>query len=456
MYSSFPVFMIRIIFVITTICFIIPHVFAQDINKKKSIRTFTNEDLEKYPDIPLQPAEQFKGYSFPTDTPSSQPVLNADAIFKENYQAVVAVIVLDRENTILAHGSGFIVSPDGLVVTSYHVVRNAPYLRILAGEELLGVEGLVHRDKDNDTAVLKVIGVNLPSVRLGSTEHLIKGEPVYVMSNPGGNKTIISEGTLSGREKFGRRKRMLQVTAPFSQGSSGGPAFNKNGEVIGIATATVSSAQNVNFVVSIERLKDMLTSGEVSARSDTFGTKDRQSADYWLERGDNFKESGRYTEAIEAYQRAIKKNAKLVSAYNGLGVVYMELKQFQDAERVFKEALQLNPDFAWIHSNLGLMYTKTGRYEEAIPELKKAINIMPDLESAHLNLGSSYRWLRMYQKAHDAYKEVLRINPDSSLAHYALGMTYRDLNDLDSARKEYLILKDLDPELARDLYRWIQ
>ncbi|UCF86662.1 MAG: serine protease [Nitrospiraceae bacterium] len=448
--------MIRIIFIIAIVCFVIPQVFAEDINQKKSIRTFTNKDLQKYPEIPLQPAEQFKGYSFSTYTPSSQPVLNGDTIFKENNQAVVAVIVLDRENTILAHGSGFIVSPKGLVVTSYHVVRNAPYLRILAGEELLAVEGLVYRDKDNDTAVLKVIGSNLRSVRLGSTENLIRGEPVYVMSNPGGDKTIISEGTLSGIEKFGRRKRMLQVTAPFSQGSSGGPAFNKHGEVIGIATATVSSSQNVNFVVSIERLKDMLTSGEVSAFSDTFGTKDKRSADYWLERGGKFNASGRYTEAIEAYQRAIKKDEKLVSAYNGLGVAYMELKQFQDAERVFREALQINPDFAWIHSNLGLLYTKTGRYEEAIPELKKAIDIMPDLENAHLNLGSSYRWLRMYQKAHDAYKEALRINPDSAFAHYALGMTYRDLKDLDSAREEYLILKDLDPELAKDLSRWIQ
>jgi S1-C subfamily serine protease len=137
--------MIRIVFVIAIVCFVIPHVFAEDINQKKSIRTFTNKDLENYPDIPLQPAEQYKGYSFTSDTPSSQPVLNADTIFKENNQAVVAVIVLDRENIILAHGSGFIVSPNGLVVTSYHVVRNAPYLRILAGEELLAVEGLVYR-----------------------------------------------------------------------------------------------------------------------------------------------------------------------------------------------------------------------------------------------------------------------------------------------------------------------
>jgi S1-C subfamily serine protease len=227
--------MIRIVFVIATVCFVIPQVFAEDINQKKSIRTFTNKDLEKYPDIPLPPAEQYKGYTFSPETPTLQPALDADAIFKENNQAVVAVIVLDRENTILAHGSGFIVSPNGLVVTSYHVVRNAPYLRILAGEELLPVEGLVYQDKDNDIAVLKVIGLNLQSVKLGSTENLIRGEPVYVMSNPGGDKTIISEGTLSGIEKFGRRKRMLQITASFSQGSSGGPVFNKNGEVIGIA-----------------------------------------------------------------------------------------------------------------------------------------------------------------------------------------------------------------------------
>jgi S1-C subfamily serine protease len=139
------------------------------------------------------------------------------------------------------------------------------------------------------------------------------------MSNPGGDKTIISEGTLSGIEKFGRRKRMLQITASFSQGSSGGPVFNKNGEVIGIATAGISKAGNLKFIVSIERLKDMLVSGEISEFSDTFGTKDKRSSGYWLERGDSFYKSGKYTEAIEAYQKTIKKDEKSVRAYNGLG-----------------------------------------------------------------------------------------------------------------------------------------
>jgi Tfp pilus assembly protein PilF len=387
---SSSLIMIKIVFIIATVCFVIPQVFAENINQKKGIRTFTNEDLEKYPDIPLPPAEQYKGYSFPPDTPSPQPELDADTIFKENEQAVVAVVVLDRENTVLAHGSGFIVSPNGLVVTSYHVVRNAPYLRILTGEELLPIEGLVYRDKDNDIAVLKVIGSNLQSVNLGSTEDLMIGSPVYVISNPGGDKTIISEGALSGIKKFGRRKTMLQITASFSSGSSGGPVFNK---------------------VSIEHLKDLLVSGEISEFSDTFGTKDKRSSGYWLERGDSFYKTGRYTEAIKAYQKAIEKDGKSVRAYNGLGVVYMELKEYENAERAFKRAIRLNPDFAWVRSNLGLMYTRTGRYEEAIPELMKAIDIMPDLEIAHLNLGSSYRWLRMYQKAHDAYKEVIRLNP---------------------------------------------
>jgi S1-C subfamily serine protease len=448
--------MIRIVFIIATVCFLTSNVFAEDINQKKGIRTFTNEDLQKYPDITLPPAEQYKGFSFPPDTPSPRPALDADTIFKENKEAVVAVVVLDRGDTVLAHGSGFIISPNGLVVTSYHVIRNAPYLRILTGEELLPVEGLVYRDKDNDIAVLKVIGSNLQPVKLGSTEDLMKGSLVYVISNPGGDETIISEGALSGIKKFGRRMRMLQITASFSQGSSGGPVFNKSGDVIGIATAGISTAGNLNFVVSIDYLKDLLDSGEISEFSDTFGTKDKRSSGYWLEKGDSFYSSGRYTEAIDAYQKAIEKDGKSVRAYNGLGVVYMELKDYENAERALKTAIRLNPDFAWVRSNLGLMYTRTGRYEEAIPELMKAIDIMPDLEMAHLNLGYSYRWLRMYQKALDAYKEVIQLNPESADAHYALGMTYRDLNDLDSARKEYLILEELDAELAKDLYRWIQ
>jgi tetratricopeptide (TPR) repeat protein len=440
---------------IATLLFVLPHGFAHSQDDEKNVRTFTNKDLDKYPAIPVTPPEQSGKYPDSIDTFSRKKPLDAEVIFRENSQAVAAIVSLDRKGNFQAYGSGFVISRDGLIVTNYHVVRNAFTLKVLIGKKLHPVQGLVYMDKDRDFSVLKVDVPNLHVVKLGSLDSAGKGAPVYVLSNPRAKEIIFSEGVIQGMKRFGRKQKMLQLTAFFSAGSSGGPVLNQYGEVIGIATAGISQTRNVQFAVPINYLKEKLTSDEISAFSQTFQSRDTKSADYWINTANNLYESGKYIEAIEAFQSAIKKDSKSTGAYNGLGVAYMKLQEYEKAEIALKKALGIEPDSAWVHSNLGLMYSETGRYEEAVSAFKEALKVNPDLEIAHLNLGNTYRWLKMYEEARRSYLLALGINPDSSLAHYSLGLTYRDLKDYDAARKEYRILKDIDPELAKNLLRWI-
>jgi tetratricopeptide (TPR) repeat protein len=93
--------------------------------------------------------------------------------------------------------------------------------------------------------------------------------------------------------------------------------------------------------------------------------------------------------------------------------------------------------------------------KEAIEAYKQTIRIKPDLAEAHNNLGVTYDNSGMYREALEAYNQAIRIKPDHANAHFGLGLTYLLLNDRSSALDEYKMLKDLDLQLANELFNRI-
>lgn len=181
---------------------------------------------------------------------------DAESIFKDNNKAVVVIVTYGKDGKPLSQGSGFIIGQDGIVVTNYHVISNAINIKVKAGDKVFDVEGLLSIDKENDLVVLKIKGNKLPAVKLGDADKENIGEKVFVISSPEGFEGTISEGILSGIRAITPKQKILQITAPISHGSSGAPVFNVKGEVIGIATLLVENAQNLNFVMSVNLIKD--------------------------------------------------------------------------------------------------------------------------------------------------------------------------------------------------------
>ena len=346
---------------------------------------------------------------------------DADRIFKENSKAVVVVIAYDKQDKPISQGSGFIVRPDGAIVTNYHVISNAVDIKVKVGDKLLKVEGLLHIDKENDIVILKAKGKDLSVIKIGDIEKVSVGEKVYVISSPEGLENTISDGVLSGIRELDPKRKILQITAPISKGSSGGPVFNKNGEVIGIATFLIEEAQNLNFAMPVELIKDKIGKKKITALKDTEIEEYEKTADYWFVRGYYYEEAGLHKKAIEAY----------------------------------KQAIRIKPDIAEAHSNLGVAYGELGMYREAMEAYKQAIRIKPDYAEAHYNLGVIYSKSGMYREAMEAFNQAIRIKPDYAKAHYNLGIIYLVLNDRGSALEQYKILKTLDPEMANQLFNLI-
>lgn len=194
---------------------------------------------------------------------------DAERIFEENSSAVVVIITYNNEGRPICQGTGFIVRHDGAIVTNYHVISNAADIKVKSGEKILEVEGLLYIDKENDIVILKVRAYNLPVVILGDIKKTKIGEKVYVISSPRGFENTISEGILSGIREIKKPKgKFIQITAPVSEGSSGGPVFNKNGEVVGIITFLIKGAQNINFAIPVILIKDKISAKKVVALKD--------------------------------------------------------------------------------------------------------------------------------------------------------------------------------------------
>jgi hypothetical protein len=165
----------------------------------------------------------------------------------------------DANGQPISLGSGFFVM-DGIVATNVHVIAGASQGRVkFAGQsQTYNITGTVGIDDVNDLALLKVNGQTAPALALGESDAMSVGDDIYVAGNPEGLEGTLSSGIVSALRQIQDRK-LLQITAPISPGSSGGPVLNAHGEVIGVAVATFKGGQNLNFAVPSMCLTAMLT-----------------------------------------------------------------------------------------------------------------------------------------------------------------------------------------------------
>lgn len=173
-----------------------------------------------------------------------------------------------REKTKIGGGSGFIVSPDGYIITSNHVVaeRDADYTVIYEPNKTYPAK-VISRDPINDVAILKINIKNFPYLELGDSDKIELGETVIAIGNALGEfHDTVSTGVVSGLSRYitafsglSRHAEMLrgliQTDAAINPGNSGGPLVNIEGKVIGINTATVMGAQNIGFAIPINYAK---------------------------------------------------------------------------------------------------------------------------------------------------------------------------------------------------------
>lgn len=197
-------------------------------------------------------------------------LLKADSpeqIFAKNKKAVVFITTYNLLGEPLLQGSGFFLAEDGVVATNYHVIKDAASIQVKTYDDrILQPEGVIHLDEENDVALIKFKvkeETKLYKIRLGDPSKLEVGEQIYAIGNPKGLESTFSDGIVSGIREINKGVKLIQITAPISQGSSGGPVLNKDGRAIGISTFLIKDGQNLNFAFPISLIKDAMKTKKI-------------------------------------------------------------------------------------------------------------------------------------------------------------------------------------------------
>jgi serine protease Do len=151
-------------------------------------------------------------------------------------------------------GSGFVISPDGLIVTNNHVIEGADKVTVRFQDDSTEyVAQVVGRDKETDLAVIRIKSERkLPVLAFGDSDALRVGEWVLAIGNPFGLDNTVTAGIISAKHRIigaGPFDNFLQTDASINPGNSGGPLLNMSGEVVGINTAINAAADNIGFAI---------------------------------------------------------------------------------------------------------------------------------------------------------------------------------------------------------------
>ena len=202
-------------------------------------------------------------------------------VLEETSKAVVGIsklqekgnsIFLKDGSTKLGLGTGIIVSENGYIVTNEHVSGSKYsncYVTLENGKEYLA--NVVWSDSDLDLSVIKINANNLPYVIFGDSDKIRIGEKVYAIGNPIGFefRRTVTAGIISAvdrtikieeNDKVSYMEDLIQTDATINPGNSGGPLINPKGEVIGINSVKIESAESIGFAIPINIIKPIISS----------------------------------------------------------------------------------------------------------------------------------------------------------------------------------------------------
>lgn len=171
-------------------------------------------------------------------------------------EAVKGVVGITTDRSI---GSGFIVNPEGFIITNYHVIIDTEEINVFTFDRKVIPAKLLAYDNVRDLALLKIDG-NYNALKLGDSDEVEVGNKVIAIGNPLGLSFTVTEGIVSALERRGQNglREYIQTDVSLNPGNSGGPLINTLGEVIGINNFKISDTEGLGFALESNAIRNSI------------------------------------------------------------------------------------------------------------------------------------------------------------------------------------------------------
>ncbi len=179
----------------------------------------------------------------------------------KNEKAIFSIFTYDDFGVPSGSGTGFFISNSGIGISNYHVLGGAANAIIkMQDEKTYKITEILEENPDADLIKFKIEnenGLTFPYLVIKQSQ-LQKGEDIFVIGNPHGFESTVSEGIVSSIRETEGYEEVIQITAPISPGSSGSPVMTLDGKVIGVATFQYTEGQNLNFAVAAKMIDKLV------------------------------------------------------------------------------------------------------------------------------------------------------------------------------------------------------
>lgn len=398
-------------------------------------------------------------------------------------------LIFKDTTNLLALGSGFFIDED-TIVTNNHVIEGSDgAFAKTKDEKIFPIEEILVRDENADLAILRVSTfgeIFSDIIQLEEKVAVEIGDEVIAIGNPQGWEGTVTKGIVSAIRVVEPYGNVIQMDAAISPGSSGGPVFNKEGELIGISTFFYKGGQDLNFVIPAESLFELrktikegiyepvcnLSSEKCTEVAVTLILKDNDLSgalcftQYALLQkpknvlalhlqGACFHDLGYPKHAINIWDRAnsLSPNDPTILYY--LAGSNLELRNPEKASQLLKEVIRLEPLNVDAHITSGACFESMGELDKAEQEYIIAKQLKPTNCLPYRKLGLMYESQKNYKKAAEYLKKASELNEMDSESIYRLGMLLVHLNRRTDALKQYKKLMELNPEKAETLFESI-
>ncbi len=421
---------------------------------------------------------------------SNAQVNLAEKIYEKVNDAVVRIYSYSPGNKIQGQGSGVILKSKGWIITNAHVAATGNFLYAEHHGNFIELDSFIVKDIQSDIMVIrikKIAGTDylkgIPDITVFDSDKIKTGQRIYTIGSPLDFENTISEGIVSGIRRSGHDSlfKYLQISAPISEGSSGGAVLDAKGRLLGITTSVIlgKAVQNINFAIPINKVFEVVEQAagnnheplpfdscfkkayeEMEIRhyahalfyfmqAATFNRgseNDQQLLNYMI--GRCFLNLNEPDSAIAYLETAVSTSAKKYCYYY-LGKAWMQKKYYENSQKAFRNSISADTNYVDAYNGMVLLYIRQNQLLSAAEWLGKAVEVdkeSPSPETMYLT-ARVFFMSGKYNDAIEILTDLIKWKPNYADAILFLATVYREKGETDKS----LILQqrafEIKPEL---------